>query len=151
MILRRWEPLGEFVPVRRAMDRMFDGFFGRPWRLGQELRGEGGLLPLDVYQTPENLVVKATLPGVKPEDVGITITGDSLSIKAEKKAEEETKEEDYFIRERRYGSRSRTISLPSGLNTDKAEASFEHGVLTLSIPKVEEAKPKEVKVKISKS
>ncbi len=81
----------------------------------------------------------------------ISITGKTLSIRADTKAQEENHEEDYFVRERRYGSYVRTISLPSGLDTGKAEASFEDGVLTLTIPKVEDAKPKEVKVKVHKA
>jgi HSP20 family protein len=93
------------------------------------------------------VVVKASLPGVKPEDVDITISGDTLTIKGETKTEEEVKREDYLYQERRYGSFSRTIALPSSLQTDKAEATFENGVLTLTIPKIEEVKPKTIKVK----
>jgi HSP20 family protein len=100
-----------------------------------------------MYQTPQAVVVKATVPGVKPEDMEITITGDTLTIKGETKAEKEIKQEDYICQECRYGSFSRTVTLPAGLKTDKAEATFENGVLTLTIPKAEEVKPKSIKVK----
>ena len=100
-----------------------------------------------MYHTANDVVVKAALPGVKPDDVEITIVGDTLTIKGEAKAEEEVKREDYLYQERRYGAFSRSVTLPSGLDTDKAEATFENGVLTLTIPKVEKVKPKQVKVK----
>jgi len=92
-------------------------------------------------------VVKAALPSVKPEEIDITITGDTLSIKGETKAMGEVKREDYLYREHRYGAFSRSIILPTNLKTDKAEANFENGVLTLTIPRSEEAKPKTIKVK----
>ena len=87
----------------------------------------------------------------KPDDVQVSIANNTLSIKAEIKEEGETKDEDYFIKERRLGSYMRVVSLPSGLNSDKAEATFENGVLTLNIPKAEEARAKEVKVKVKNS
>lgn len=88
-------------------------------------------------------MVKATLPGVKREDVSIDITGETLTIRGDTKAEEEVKREDYLYQERRYGSFSRSVVLPGGLKTDKAEATMEDYVLTLTIPKAEEVKPKE--------
>ncbi len=142
MTLMRWDP---FADVRQAMDRMLEESF-RPLRV---LRGfeEIAPVPLDMYQTDNDVVIKAALPGVKPEDVDITISGNTLSIKGETKTEEEIKREDYLYQERRYGSFSRTIALPASLQTDKAEATFENGVLTLTIPKAEEIKPKAIKVK----
>ncbi len=92
-------------------------------------------------------MVKATLPGLKPEDVTIDITGEMLTIKGETKAEQEIKREDYLYQERRYGAFSRSVILPSGLKTDKSQATMEDGVLTLTIPKAEQVKPKAIKVK----
>jgi HSP20 family protein len=112
-----------------------------------EALGEVAAPALDVYQTPSEVVVKAALPGAKPEDVNIDITGDTLTIKGERKAEQEVKRENYLYQERRYGAFSRTVVLPSGLKSDKAEATMEDGVLTLTIPKAEEVKPKAIKVK----
>lgn len=146
MSIVRWDPFRDLVSLRQAMDRLFEESFVHPSRI-VGLWGDGMGVPLDVYHTPEALVVKASLPGVKPEEVEITVTGDSLTIKGEVKAEEETKREDYYCQERRYGSFSRSVRLPEGLRTEKAEATFEHGVLTLTIPKAEEVKPRTIKVK----
>jgi HSP20 family protein len=142
----RWDPFGEMVHLHRAVDRLFDEGFPRPWRLAGWEDGEA-FLPLDVYETEDELVVKASLPGIKPEDVDVSITGDTLSIKAEYKAEEETKKRSYYRQEHRYGSFHRAITLPTQVESDKAEAVFEHGVLTLTMPKAESIKPKTIKVK----
>jgi len=134
------------MSLRQAMDRLFEDSFVSPARILGTF-GAGVTTPIDMYHTANDVVVKAALPGVKPDDVEITIVGDTLTIKGEAKAEEEVKREDYLYQERRYGAFSRSVTLPSGLDTDKAEATFENGVLTLTIPKVEKVKPKQVKVK----
>ncbi|MBE0431284.1 MAG: Hsp20/alpha crystallin family protein [Dehalococcoidia bacterium] len=146
MAIERWYPFTDLMSLRQAMDRLFEDSFVRPSRAlvgGDEVSGP----VLDVYQTPNEIVVKAALPGVKPEDVNVDITGDNLTIKGETKAEQEVKKEDYLYRERRYGAFSRSVILPGGLKSDKAEATMEDGVLTLSIPKAEEVKPKAISVK----
>lgn len=143
--LIRWDPFGELMSLRQAMDRLFEQSVVRPSSIISSL-WEGSGVALDVYQTDTDVVVKAALPGVKPEDVEITITGDTLTIKGETKTEEEVKRENYFRQERRHGTFSRTVTLPSNLQTDKAEATFEHGVLTLTVPKAEEVRPKTIKV-----
>ena len=142
----RWEPFRELMSLRQAMDRLFEESFVRPSPvLG--LLGEETRLPVDMYQTAGKVVVKAVLPGVKPEEVEITIAGDTLTIKGETKTEEEVKREDYLYQERRYGAFTRSITLPAALKSEKAEATFDDGVLTLSIPRAEEAKPKTITVK----
>jgi HSP20 family protein len=128
------------------MDRLFEESFVRPSRI-LGLFGEEAQPSIDMYQTPSEVVVKAALPGVKPEEVDITITGDTLTIKGETKASQEVKREDYIYQEHRYGAFSRSITLPSFLQSEKAEATFENGILTLTIPRAEEAKPKTIKVK----
>lgn len=146
MNLVRWEPFRELMSLRQAMDRLLEESFVRPSRaLG--LFGEEAQPPIDVYQTPNEVVVKASLPGVKPEDVEITITDDTLTIKGEAKAKEELKREDYLYQEHRYGGFARSISLPRALQSEKAEATFEDGILILTIPRAEEAKPKAIKIK----
>jgi HSP20 family protein len=100
-----------------------------------------------MYQTANDVVIKASLPGVKPEQVDISITGDTITIKGEHKEEEEVKEEDYFRKERRYGAFGRSIQIPVSVQSDKAEAVFENGILTLTLPKAEEIRPKQIKVK----
>src|SRR5687768_13304455 len=102
MTLTRWNPFAELTSMRQAMDQLFDDRLFRPRWSGM---GDGGdYLAVDMYQTDNDVVVKAALPGVKPEDVDITLTGDVLTIKGETKDEKEVKEENYFHREHRYGS-----------------------------------------------
>jgi len=146
MAIERWQPFSELMSLRQAMDKLFEDSFVRPSRALAAL-GEVTVPALDVYQTPNEVVMKATLPGLKPEDVSIDITGETLTIKGETKAEQKIKKEDYLYQERRYGAFSRSVVLPSGLKPDKAEATMEDGVLTLTIPKAEEVKPKAIKVK----
>ncbi len=144
MTMQRWEPFRDVMTLRDAMDKLFEDSFVRPARMWAE---EGfGMLPLDVFQTDNDVVVKASLPGFKPEEVDISITGDTLTIKGERKEEKEEKEKDYLMKERYYGSFSRTVTLPVEIQSDKSEATFENGVLTLTMPKAEEVKPKQIKV-----
>ena len=146
MAIERWHPITELMSLRRTMDRLFEDSFVRPSRA---LKGFGEMVrpALDIYQKPDEVVVKAALPGVKAEDVNIDITGDALTIKGESKAEQEIKREDYLYQEKRYGTFSGTVVLPIGLKSDRAEATMEDGVLTLTIPKAEEVKAKAIKVK----
>jgi HSP20 family protein len=144
MSIVRWEPFSELMSLREAMDRLFEESFVRPSRLLAPLAGE---LALDMYETDNDLVVNAALPGVNPDDVDITITGDTLTIKAEAKVEKKTEKANYYRQELRYGACSRTVGLPVPVQADKAEATFKHGILTIRIPKAEEARPKVIKVK----
>jgi HSP20 family protein len=146
MAMERWHPFTDLMSLRRAMDRLFEDSFVRPSRALAAIR-EVGASALDIYQAADEIVVKAALPGLKPEDISIDITGDVLTVKGETKAEQEIKREDYLYQERRYGAFSRTVILPGGLRSDKAEATMEDGVLALTIPKAEEAKPKAISVK----
>lgn len=140
----RWEPFDEMRGLRRRMDRLFDDFFRGPRFLPWEPAELG--FALDVYETDDALMVKAALPGVRPEEVDISVTGDVLTIKGETKSEEETKRENYHRRELRYGAFARSIPLPTRVDHDKAEATFENGVLTVTMPKAEEAKSKPIKI-----
>jgi HSP20 family protein len=146
MAIEGWQPFSELMSLRQAMDKLFEDSFIRPSR-GLAALGEVPVPALDVYQTPSDVVVKATSPGLKPEDVTIDITGEMLTIKSETKAEQEIKKEDYLCQERRYGDFSRSVILPTGLKTEKCEATMEDGVLTLSVPKAEQVKPKAIKVR----
>jgi HSP20 family protein len=143
MTIQRWEPFHDTVSLRDAMNSLLQESFVRP----MSLLGDGAAtLPLDVAENKDEFIVKASLPGVRPEDVHITAQGDTLSIRAEIKAEDEKKDENYHIRERRYGQFQRTMTLSTPIRADKAQAQFENGVLTLRLPKAEEAKPKEIKI-----
>lgn len=144
--LVRWEPFRDLISLREAMDRLFEESFVRPG-LGRLVPAGAEALAVDMYETDDTIVVKSAIPGIKPEDLDISITGDTLTIKGETKAEEEVKEENYIRRERRYGSFCRSVAIPMPVMTDKAQAEFEDGVLTLTLPKAEEVKPKAIKVK----
>ena len=102
---------------------------------------------VDMYQTENDIVVKATLPGLEPEDLDIQITGDLLNIRGEIKHEAEEENAKYHLREHRYQSFSRSLTLPAAVTADKAKAEMKNGVLTLTLPKAEEAKPKVITVK----
>lgn len=145
MDLVRWDPFREMVSLRDAMDRLFEDSIVRPSRYWFD--SGRGQIPIDMYQTSNDVVIKATLPGFKPEEVDISITGDTLTIKADHKEEQEIKDEDYFLKERRHDFLSRSVPIPVQIKSDKAEAVFENGILTLTLPKAEEIKPKQIKVK----
>jgi HSP20 family protein len=144
MAIERWDPFREAISLRDAMNTLFQESFVRP---GGPLSGTGALsLPLDVSETENEFVIKASLPGVKPEDVQITVHGDTLTIRAETKSDEEKSGEHWHLRERRFGTFQRSVALGTPVSADKATAHHEHGVLTLTLPKAEEAKPKQIKV-----
>lgn len=145
----RFEPFRDFVSLRDAMDRLLEDSFVNP-RSGLLAPLAGGNLALDIYETDQAVVVKASLPGVKPEDIDISVVGDTLTIKGEVKEESETEDGCYHCRERRTGAFERTVTLPSSIVPDKAEAKFENGILNLTLPKAEEVKPKSIKVKTDK-
>ena len=144
MAIDHWDPFRDAVSLRDAMNALFQDSFVRP---GQAA-GQGALaaLPLDVCETEHEFVVKAALPGIKPDDVQITVHGDTLTIRGESKAEEEKKGEHWHLRERRYGTFQRSLTLATPVNSDKAHADFDLGVLTLTLPKAESAKPRQIKV-----
>jgi len=135
------------LSLREAMDRLFEESFLRPGFLGAN-DSAAGLMPLDMYETQDEVVVKAAIPGVKPEDIEVTVTGDLLTIKGEFKSENDERDEkrNYHRQERRYGSFSRQVALPTSVNSDACQADFENGVLTLTLPKAEEAKVKKVQI-----
>jgi len=145
----RWEPFNEMVSLRDAMNRLFEDSFIRPgaWPLPFD---DGFSVPADVIETKDNVIVKMSAPGVKPEDIDIAVVGDTLTVKGEMKSEEQFEEGSYIRKERRFGSFQRTFSLPASVASDKAKAEFEHGVLTLTLPKAEEAKPRSIKVTTKK-
>jgi HSP20 family protein len=147
-----WRPFGEMAPfrdferMRRDMDRLWDSFFERG-----TLRGEDGsewLPSLDVAETKNEIVVKAEVPGMEPKDIDISLSDGLLTIKGEKKQEKEEKEENYHLVERSYGSFTRSIRLPNEVQSDKISASYKNGVLKVVLPKSEESKKKEVKIKV---
>jgi HSP20 family protein len=142
--ITRWDPFAELATLRRTMDSIFDD---RPWRpLSAGSNGADAYFPVDLYETNEDVVVKASLPGVKPEDIDISITGGVLTLKGESKEEHEEKAESFYRRERRHGTFVRQLTLPSEVDSAKANAVFDQGVLKLTLPKAEAAKPRTIKV-----
>ena len=136
------------------MERRFEDIFGRPFlpsvwrRLPIEERGWAPAI--EMFEKEDKFVVKAELPGMKEEDIDVSVIGDTLTIKGERKGESEVKEEDYYCCERSYGSFSRSIAVPPNVDTKKIEASFEDGVLEISLPKASEVKPKKVTISAKK-
>ena len=149
--LTRFDPLGEMVSLRHAMDRLFEDSFVSP--LGWRTIGGGDAItpPIDVHETDDHLVVTAALPGIKPDDVEITMVGQTLTLRGEFKGDEEVKGEQYLYRERRQGMFNRTLQLPVRVEGDRAEATFTDGVLTLRIPKAEEVKPRQIRINAGSS
>lgn len=142
MAIRRWEPFAELASLREAMDRLFEETWPRPF----EMLRPGGLA-VDMYETDKDIVVKANVPGVRPEDIDVSVVGDTLTIRGERKEEQRVERANYFYQERRFGTFSRTLTLPAPVQTDKADARFENGVLTLTLPKAEGAKAKKIEIK----
>ena len=135
--LSRWEPSRELMTMRQFMDRVLNDQFA-----GTSVQG----FALDVAEEGDDYVVKASVPGVNPEDLDVTLNDNVLTIKGESKADQEIKEENYRVRERRFGSFSRSIALPTAVDASKVESSYENGVLTLHLPKSEAVKPKRINV-----
>lgn len=141
--LIRWEPAREMMTLREAMDHLFDDAFTRPLTLR-----DGWSAPaIDMYQTDDEIVVKASLPGVKADEVQINITGEILTLKGETRQADEKKDKAWHMREQRWGAFERAIALPTEVVADKAKAEFENGILTITLPKAEEVKPKIINIK----
>jgi HSP20 family protein len=143
----RWEPFGEMMSLRDAVNRLFEDSFIRPGQWPMSMDGGQVGLAVDVIETKDDVIVKASVPGIKPDDLDISVTGDLLTLKGEVKSEEKIEKGSYIRQERRYGAFARTLSLPTTVMADQAKAEFEHGVLTLTLPKAEEVKPRSIKVK----
>lgn len=145
--LIRWDPYGEMLSLRHAMDRLFEDAWVRVGGGGAAANHSAGNLAVDVYETDNDVVVMAGVPGVKPEDIDISIQGDILTIKGETHSDSTVQEEHYHRRERRYGAFYRQLALPKPVKSDAAEAEFENGVLRLTIPKADEARERKITVK----
>jgi HSP20 family protein len=145
MAIDRWDPFREMVSLRDAVNSLLQESFVRPGGPGAG-EATAARLPLDISENENEFVVKASLPGVKPEDVQITVHGDTVTIRGESKADEEKKGQTWHVRERRFGAFQRSFSLSAPIDSDKAQAHYDHGVLTLTLPKAEQAKPKQIKV-----
>ena len=144
MATERWYPFLEMASLRDAMNSLFQANFGQPDGAWVERGAATFTLPLDVTEAADDFVVKASLPGIRPADVQATILGDTLTIRGESKAGEENGH-DWLLRERRSGTFQRSVRMDTPIDADRASAQFEDGVLTLTLPKSEQAHPKQIK------
>ena len=145
MTLQRWDPFREVTSLRDAMDRLIQESVVLPSAAATS--AAAGRFGIDLAETENEFVVKAELPGVKPEDVQVTVQGATLTIRGQSAAEDEQQGTYWHVRERRSGTFHRSVTLPMPVNADQAQAQFEHGILTLTLPKAEEAKPKQIKLR----
>jgi len=146
MDLIQWKPFREVSRLRSEMDRLWDEYFGAGRRAFRPME-EAWLPAVDVSETGDKITVKAEIPGMEAKDIDISMVGDTLVIKGEKKAEKEEKDENYHMVERSYGSFSRSMKLPATVDPDKVDATYKNGVLTVVLPKKEEVKPKPIEIK----
>ena len=142
--VERWEPFRNVNDIQGEMNRLFDSFFGRPATVAACERMWAPLV--DMYETKDDLFVTLELPGVREKDVHVSITGDMLTVKGERRFESDVKDEGYYRLERVYGKFERSMPLPIPVQADKVKATYRDGVLEIRLPKVEEVKPKEIKI-----
>jgi HSP20 family protein len=154
MAIVRWNPARELAAwpsgifgFQREMNRMFDSFFNRGIQDGDSMLS-AWTPAVDIAEHDDEYLVKVELPGVSKDDVKITLESNVLTIRGEKKQEKETNNEDYHRVERSYGSFERAFTLPTTVKNEKIDASFKDGVLKISLPKAEEAKPRQIEVKV---
>jgi HSP20 family protein len=145
--MERWEPFRNAADIQTEVNRLFDNFFGRP--ANPSAQGGRAWAPVvDMCETKDDLVLSVELPGVREKDVTVSITGDRLVIKGERRFEQEVKEQSFLHLERTYGKFERLIQLPMPVQSDKVKATYRDGVLEIRLPKVDAVKPKEIKIDI---
>lgn len=151
MAIVRWEPFRDLLSLQERMNRLFDESF-RGTRTGEEDWALGGAWApaVDIFEHDGNIVLKAEVPGVDPKDVDIRVENNVLTLHGERKYDNEVKRESYHRVERAYGSFSRSFTLPSVVDTDKIKAEYKDGVLRVTLPKKEEARPKQIAISVAK-
>jgi HSP20 family protein len=146
MALVPWKPFEELGTLRHEMDRLFERFFGE-WPTWP--KSDAGWAPrIDMGETGDSVTIKAELPGLEAKEVDVSIFGNTLTVRGEKKEEREEKDEHYHLVERAHGTFSRVVRLPAAVDVEKIKASFKNGVLTITLPKTEEARQKAIPVSI---
>jgi HSP20 family protein len=143
----RWDPFRDLVSIRDEMSRLFE----RPFT-GIEPTGPlapGAWIPsMDVYETEDTIVAELDLPGIEPDDVEVSVEDSTLTVRGRREFSDEVKEKDLHRVERRYGSFTRAITMPRTADTEKVQARFDKGVLTVEVPKVEQARPRKVEIEV---
>lgn len=150
VMLTRWNPTNEAANLSQRMERLFDEMVGRGlWRTSEERPLRGTWVPaVNIVERQDAMVIVADLPGLKAEDVDVTVEDGTLSIRGERRLEEAAEGETYHRVERIYGAFERSFTLPNSVDVDKIEARFSNGEMTLTLPKREESKPRSVKIKV---
>jgi HSP20 family protein len=143
----RWEPFRNLVDIQGEVNRLFDSVAGRPMA-GAPAAGRSWMPAVDMHETKDDLVLRVEVPGVREKDVAVSITGDLLTVRGERRWEDESKDQKFLHVERVYGQFERMIQLPMAVQTDKVKASYRDGVLEIKLPKAEELKPREIKIEI---
>ena len=143
-MLSRWDPFQEMLNLPRTVDRLFDNVAPDHEWAQPALWG----LAVDMVENKDEFIVKASVPGINPNDLDVSYSDDTLTIKGEIKTDKDVKEDQYHLRERRFGSFMRSITLPTKIKGDSIEASYQDGVVTLRLPKAEEVKPKRIAIKV---
>jgi HSP20 family protein len=152
MAIVRWQPFRDLLATEREFDRIFREAFSPLFSEREsELSTRAWAPAVDIFETENNIALKAELPGVEPKDVEVRVEDNTLYLKGERKFEKETKEENYHRIERSYGSFARSFALPNSIDAEKVAAEYKDGLLTLTLPKREEAKPKTIKINVSKN
>lgn len=152
MAIVRWEPFRELLSTQDRFNQLFNQTFSQAFgKESQELGSRNWAPAVDIYETDHNLVIKTELPGIDPNDVEVRVENNTLFLQGERKFEKNTSEENYHRVERSYGTFSRSFTLPSSVNTENAQAEYKNGILTLTLAKREEAKPKTIKIQVADS
>ncbi len=148
MVMQRWDPFRDLRQMEDTMGRLWHGFGGAPvYRTGNE---DWNIL-IDVVQQNDDIIVKASVPGIKPEEIDVAIEDNILTVRAERKPDFEARDVTYLIQERPTGSFFRALRLPDTVDTEKVHSAYENGVLTITMPKAEEKKKKQIQVKVNSS
>lgn len=147
MAIVRWEPFRDLLTTQDRFNRLFNETFSRAFG-DEELTPQAWMPPVDIYETDDSIVLKAELPGINPDDVEVRVEDNTLYLKGERKFEKETQQGNLHRVERSYGTFNRSFALPGSIEADKVQAKYKDGILTLTMPKREEAKPKTIKINV---
>ncbi|MFQ5532316.1 MAG: Hsp20/alpha crystallin family protein [Candidatus Methylomirabilales bacterium] len=148
MAITRWDPFHDLISLQERMNRLFDQTMARSRGEKEGMVGSSWAPAVDIYETADSVVLNAELPGLSKDDIDIQVRDNVLTLKGERRLEREVKQENYLRVERAYGSFQRAFTLPASIQADKIRAVFKNGVLEVSIPKVAEAKPKQIKIEV---
>ena len=150
MSISQWEPFRDLLSTQDRFNQLFNHTFARAFGDEREVTPRAWVPPVDIYETAGSLVLKAELPGINPDEVEIRVEDNTLYLKGERKFEKEVKEENLHRVERSYGTFTRSFALPNTIDADKVRAEYQNGILTLTMPKREEAKPRTIKINVLK-